>query len=106
MRTISEIITKVSNNVDYPKDIVEYHVRRLAVKFDYTPIVRETYTQNDADDLEFISSRFLQERKRREAEQKPATALLPKIELTKPPASTGPQTKPLPVIKKKRWKPV
>lgn len=100
MRTLSDIITRVNDKVDYPADIVSYHVRRLAVKFDYTPVIKETYTKNDADDIEFISYRFLQDRKRRESLQKPTTALLPKIEPEKNTVNTGPQTKPLPVIKK------
>lgn len=100
MKSINNIITLLGKKVEYPKDIIDYHVRRIASKLEYSPIVDEIYTQDDAEAIELISWRFFEERKRKESMPAPVTALMAKIE----PESTAPQTKPLPVIKKKRWK--
>ena len=100
MKNINDIINLLGKKVEYPKDVIDYHVRRIASKLEYAPIVKEIYTKEDAEAIELISYRFFEERKRRERMQAPATALMAKIE----PESTAPQTKPLPVIKNKRWK--
>lgn len=100
MKTLNDIITVLTTKVEYPEDIVDYHVRRIVNKLDYIPIIQETYSKSDAEAIEFISYKFFEERKRRERKMGPVTALMPKIE----PVSTGPQTKPMPVIKTRRWK--
>ena len=100
MKTLSDIIAVLTTKVGYPEEIVDYHVRRIVKKLEYTPIIKETYSKSDAEAIEFISSKFFEERKRRERKMGPVTALMPKIE----PASTAPQTKPMPVIKSRRWK--
>lgn len=107
MTTLEQIVENILKKSNYPREVVEFHVERIARKFKYELIGKKEnlLSKEDASDVESITSRFLYDRKEHETRKDNATQLLAII----PPARTknpGTMTKPLPVIglkKKKSW---
>lgn len=93
MTTLEEIVDSIVKKSNYPRSVVAYHAKRIARKFDYelSGKKQNILSKEDAADVESITSRFLQDRKRHESRNNTATQLLAVV-----PEKTD--TKPLPLI--------
>lgn len=112
MKTIEQLSAELAESLKIPHDTVAFHLKRIARKFDY-----EIYGKNenmmddkDAKDVEFITSRFLIDRVKKEKSKKNHTRLLPMIVVSKASnesnisdnkvkSNKNPKTKPMPIIK-------
>lgn len=110
MKTIEQLSAELAESLKIPQGTVAFHLKRIARKFDY-----EIYGKNenmmddkDAKDVEFITSRFLIDRVKKEKSKKNHTRLLPMIVANKTSTESSgskvksnknPKTKPMPIIK-------
>lgn len=107
MTTLDQIVENILRKSHYPREVVKFHVERIARKFKYELIGKEQniLSKEDAADVESITERFLYDRKGHEDRKANATQLLAII----PPGkeqNSRPMTKPLPIIglkKKRSW---
>lgn len=107
MKKVSEIATEILKTVDYPRETVEFQVTRIARKFNYELIGKKDYRLDakDAEEVEFITSKFLHNRIKVEEKTKTATQMLPIIAKSKnKEASKTPSTKEIPLVKGHRKK--
>lgn len=103
MKTLQEIVDSITKNTSYSREVVEFHVERIAKKFKYELSGKKNnlLSKEDAADVESIATRFFQDRKKRETIKSNATQLLPIIGVpAKSHHAVKTTTKPLPIIPK------
>lgn len=101
MTTLDQIVENILKKSHYPREVVEFHVERIARKFKYELVGKKEnlLSKEDAADVESITSRFLYDRKGHEDRKDDATQLMPIISMpNKEDNNIFASTKPLPIV--------
>ena len=107
MKTLNDIVEELVKNTSYPREVVEFHVERISRKFKYELAGKKQnlLSKEDAADVASIASRFFHDRKGHEERKDNATQLLAIVPVAAVKDSDT-STKPLPIIKIAKRKPL